>query len=172
MRNLMTRTVANVVTLLNIILGSLSLVFTLDHNYQIAAILILLAVVMDSLDGRVARKLNAESEMGKELDSLCDLVSFGVAPAILLYTQVLAQPFEILGTLAVILLIVCGALRLARFNILNIKEYFLGVPITLNGMLLAVVSLFAAYLDPVIVLLAVFALALLMVSNFKVPKIK
>ncbi len=172
MLNLMTRTFANVVTLLNIIFGSLSLVFTLNQDYKTAAILILLAVVMDSVDGRVARKLNAESEMGKELDSLCDLVSFGVAPAILVYAQVLAQPYEILGILSVILFIVCGALRLARFNILNIKEYFLGIPITFSGMLLALISLLAAYVPPVMILLAVFILALLMVSNFKVPKIK
>lgn len=166
----MTRTFANVVTLLNIIFGSLSLIYTLNHDYKIAAILILVAVVMDGLDGKVARKLDAESEMGKELDSLCDLVSFGVAPAILLYSQVLHQHFILLSMLVTLLFIVCGALRLARFNVLNISEYFVGIPITISGMLLAAVSLLAIYINPVIIIIIVFVLALLMVSNIKVPK--
>lgn len=166
----MTRTFANVVTLLNIIFGSLSLIYTLNHDYKIAAILILVAVVMDGLDGKVARKLDAESEMGKELDSLCDLVSFGVAPAILLYSQVLHQHFILLSMLVTLLFIVCGALRLARFNVLNISEYFVGIPITISGMLLAAVSLLAIYINPVIIIILVFVLALLMVSNIKVPK--
>lgn len=170
MLNLLTKTIANMVTLLNLIFGSLSLFHTLSHNYQTAAILILLAVLMDGLDGRVARRLNAESELGKELDSLCDLVSFGVAPAFLIYTQAFSQPYPTLGIVAAIFFIVCGALRLARFNILNIKDYFIGVPITIAGMLLAIVSLLTAYLGSLIILFIVLALAILMVSNFKVPK--
>jgi len=170
--NLMTKTFANLVTMLNIILGSLSLIYTLNHDYKTAAILILLAVVMDGLDGKVARKLDAESELGKELDSLCDLVSFGVAPAILIYSQVLSLHFIILGILVTLLFIVCGALRLARFNVLNISEYFVGVPITFAGMLMAAISLLAAWINPLIIILLVFALALLMVSNIKVPKVK
>lgn len=170
MLNLMTRTFANVVTLLNIIFGSLALIYTLNQDYKTAALLIILAVVMDGLDGKVARKLDAESEMGKELDSLCDLVSFGVAPAILLYSQVLSQQFMTLGLMVTLLFIVCGALRLARFNVLNISEYFVGIPITLSGMLLAVVSLLAVYINPILIITIIFVLALLMVSNLKVPK--
>ncbi len=172
MLDLMTKTFANVVTLLNIIFGSLSLIYTLNNDYRTAAILILVAVVMDGLDGRVARRLDAESEMGKELDSLCDLVSFGVAPAILLYSQVLYQHFTVLSLLVTLLFIVCGALRLARFNILNITEYFVGIPITLAGLLLAFISLIAAWLPPILIMILVFVLALLMVSNIKVPKAK
>ena len=170
MLNLMTRTFANLVTLLNIIMGSLALIYILNHDFKTAAILIFLAVVMDGLDGRVARKLDAESEMGKELDSLCDLVSFGVAPAILLYTQVLSQHFVTFSILVTLLYIVCGALRLARFNVLNISEYFVGVPITFAGMFLAAISLLSAYISPLLVLLLIFTMALLMVSNIKVPK--
>ncbi len=171
MRDLMTKTFANMVTLLNIIFGSLSLICTLEHKFTAAAILILLAVVADTFDGRVARMFDAESELGKELDSLCDLVSFGVAPAILLYTQVLAAQYGIIAILAVLLFIVCGAFRLARFNVLNIKDYFVGVPITFAGMLLAIISFFTAGLHPLFVLLAILILALLMISNFKIPKI-
>ena len=80
---------ANAITLINIFFGSLSLVYTLDREFKWAALFIFLAVLMDGLDGRVARKLEISSEMGRELDSLCDLVSFGVAPALLIYTQIL-----------------------------------------------------------------------------------
>lgn len=170
MLDLMTRTFANVVTLLNIIFGSLALIYILNNDYRTAAILILVAAVMDGMDGRVARKFDAESEMGKELDSLCDLVSFGVAPAILLYSQILHQHFMIISLLVTLLFIVCGALRLARFNVLNISEYFVGIPITLAGMVMAVISLLAGYISPIIIISFMFILALLMVSNIKVPK--
>lgn len=172
MHDLMTKTFANIVTLLNIVFGSLSLISTLEHNFTAAAIFILLAVVADTVDGRVARKFDAESELGKELDSLCDLVSFGVAPAILLYTQVLSLHYGIIAILTALLFIVCGALRLARFNVLNIKDYFIGVPITFAGLLLVAVSFFASGLHPLAILLAVLVLALSMISNFKVPKIR
>ena len=120
-------------TLLNIIFGSLSLVYTLNNEYSTAAIFILLAVLMDSLDGRIARKLDISSQFGKELDSLCDLVSFGVAPSLLVYSQVLDPYVYSLGLVAAILYIVCGAFRLARFNVLNMSDSFMGIPITMAG---------------------------------------
>ncbi len=170
MRDSLSKIFANVVTILNIVFGTLSIIYVLADDYSMAALLILLAAVMDGMDGRIARKLETTSELGKELDSLCDLVSFGVAPSILLFSQVLHGRYPTLGLLCTILFVVCGALRLARFNILNIHDYFLGVPITVAGLLLAMVSLAAAFLSPGIILLAVFILSLLMVSNLHIPK--
>lgn len=170
MLDFVSKSSANTITLINLLFGSLSLVSTLDQNYRTAAFFILLAMVMDGLDGRLARRLGIISEIGKELDSLCDLVSFGVAPAILLYSQVL-QPFPfMLGLIAAVLYIMCGAFRLARFNVLNIKDYFVGIPITLAGAALAIVSLCSAFIPGYIILVVTIFLAYMMISNFKVRK--
>ncbi|MEA4924426.1 MAG: CDP-diacylglycerol--serine O-phosphatidyltransferase [Syntrophomonadaceae bacterium] len=170
MLDFMSKRSANTVTLINIVFGSLSLIHTLHGNHKAAALCILLAVVMDGMDGRIARKFGVSSEMGKELDSLCDLVSFGVAPALLLYAQVMYIFPHILGLIVAILYIVCGAFRLARFNVLNIKEYFIGMPITLAGTILAFVSLLAASIPVNLILITVVFLAYMMISNIKVPK--
>lgn len=173
MRDSLSKMFANVVTILNIIFGTLAITYIMAQEYRTAALLVLVAAIMDGADGRIARKLDSTSELGKELDSLCDLVSFGVAPAILLYSQVLQSRYHTLGLMVCILFVVCGALRLARFNILNIHEYFLGIPITIAGLLLAFLSLLISYatVNPTIVLVVVFALSLLMVSNLKIPKL-
>lgn len=170
MLNFLNKSCANTITLMNIIFGSFSLIYTVHGDYTIAAVFIILAVVMDGLDGKVARRLDIMSLFGKELDSLCDLVSFGVAPAILIYMQVL-DPFAYsLGIIVVVFYIVCGAFRLARFNVLNISDYFVGIPITLAGALVALVSLLAARLPGSLIFAIILLLAILMVSNFKVPK--
>ncbi|MDD4802771.1 MAG: CDP-diacylglycerol--serine O-phosphatidyltransferase [Syntrophomonas sp.] len=170
MLDFVNRSCANTVTLFNIVFGSLSLVSTLNGDYKSGAVFILLAGIMDGMDGRIARKLGMISEMGKQLDSLCDLVSFGVAPAILLYDQVLySVPY--IGLTAAIVYIMCGAYRLARFNVLNLSGFFLGVPITLAGAFLAVVSWFAGHLSVYLILAIVVGLAYLMVSNIKIRKV-
>jgi CDP-diacylglycerol--serine O-phosphatidyltransferase len=161
---------ANTVTLFNIVFGSLSLVSTLHEDYQTAAIFILLAVVMDGLDGRIARKLGIISDMGKELDSLCDLVSFGVAPAILLYAQVLYSFPYSLGLIAAIFYIMCGAFRLARFNVLNLSGYFVGIPITLAGAFLAPISWFAYDLPDYLIMATMVFFSVMMVSTLKIRK--
>lgn len=171
MRDSFNKMFANVVTILNIIFGTLSITYILANDFRMAAWLILVAVVMDAMDGRIARRLETTSDLGKELDSLCDLVSFGVAPAVLLYAQILNAHYHMLGLMACILFVVCGALRLARFNVLNIHEFFIGIPITIAGLLLAVVSLCAAYLNANLIMLIVFILALLMISNLRFPKL-
>ncbi len=162
---------ANTVTLLNVVFGSLSLVYTLNQEYSTAAIFILVAVLMDSLDGRIARRLDISSQFGKELDSLCDLVSFGVAPALLVYAQVLNPYVYSLGLITAILYIVCGAFRLARFNVLNLSGAFMGIPITLAGAIVAVLSFFSASMSATLVLLVLLFLAVMMVSKIKVPKL-
>lgn len=171
MAGLVTKRFANFITFLNIMFGSTAILYTISGNYRLAAILILAAVMMDGLDGRVARRLHTSSDLGRELDSLCDIVSFGVAPAVLLYSQVLASNYGFMALAAFLIFIICGAYRLARFNVLNISEYFLGLPITIAGGLLAILSLLAAYLHPLIILILVLALGLFMISSIRLPKI-
>lgn len=171
MLDYLNKSCANTVTLLNVVFGSLSLIYTLNYEYQTAAIFILIAVLMDSLDGRIARKFDICSQFGKELDSLCDLVSFGVAPSLLVYSQAL-NPFAYsLGIVAAVLFIVCGAFRLARFNVLNISDSFMGIPITLAGAIVAVLSFFSASLSASIIFAALLFLSYMMVSRIKVPKL-
>ena len=172
MQSYFNRNIANTVTLINIILGSLSLVNTMAGNYRMSAVLILFAVIMDGMDGRLARRLDSTSDLGKQLDSLCDLVSFGVAPALLIYDQVFLANGMVTGIFWFLLFISCGAYRLARFNVLNITTHFVGIPITLTGCLMAIISLLATEISPGVVAILVASLAILMVSTIKVRKFK
>lgn len=158
-------------TLGNLFFGFLSLLWTMNGGYKMAAGFILLSVLMDSMDGKVARKLSVSSDFGKELDSLCDVVSFGVAPAILTYQLVLATHMGVWGMLLAAAFALCGAVRLARFNVLNISTHFLGVPITFAGGLMALMVLFYRNLPWLVFPVALAVLAVLMVSTFKVPKL-
>ena len=158
-------------TLGNLFFGFLSLLWTMNGGYKMAAGFILLSVLMDSMDGKVARKLSVSSDFGKELDSLCDVVSFGVAPAILTYQLVLATHMGVWAMLLAAAFALCGAVRLARFNVLNISTHFLGVPITFAGGLMALMVLFYRNLPWLVFPVALAVLAVLMVSTFKVPKL-
>lgn len=163
------RLLPNIVTLSNLILGVLSLWLTMEEQYKEAAAAILLAMILDGLDGRLARRFKVTSDFGKELDSLSDLVSFGVAPALLTYASVL-YVLGYIGLGVAIIFALCGAIRLARFNVLNIKTYFVGIPITIAGPLLALFVLLSnrlpLYFYPVVTIL----LSYLMISQIKIPK--
>jgi CDP-diacylglycerol--serine O-phosphatidyltransferase len=172
LQNLVNKSFANSISLLNVVFGSLSILYTLQGDYYLAAISILLAVIMDGMDGRVARRLDAISELGKQLDSLCDVISFGLAPALLIYAQVLQAYDYRLGLLLFLFYIICATYRLARFNVLNITDYFLGIPITLAGILMACMSLQADHIPANGAGMITFVLSVLMVSNLKVKKIK
>lgn len=135
-----------------------------------AAIFILVAVVLDGFDGRVARHFGITSEFGKQLDSLCDLVSFGVAPSILMFVFYLNE-LQFLGILITMLFPLCGALRLARFNVMKGVNYFVGIPITMGGGILALLALLGEFISlPILAFLVVF-LSLAMISKFKIPKL-
>ena len=161
--------IPSIFTLSNLLLGVLSLVYTMEEEYQLSAIMILVSMILDGMDGKVARRLDATSPFGKELDSLCDLVSFGVAPAILVYSFKLAE-FGVAGLVIALAFTLCGAIRLARFNTMNITTHFVGVPITAAGSILAILALLSTkiplFIFPVIVVL----FSYLMVSNIKIPK--
>jgi len=162
--------VPNLVTLSNLLLGIMALIYTLNERFTLAAAAILLATVLDRMDGNLARRFGVSSEFGKELDSLADLVSFGVAPAILAYASVLDPALGKAGLIIALTFITCGAIRLARFNVLNISDYFVGVPITLAGGLMAISILLMHHLAFWVVALFMVCLSGLMVCKIKVKK--
>ena len=131
--------VPNLLTLANLFAGFLSIVYSSQGNYSSAAIFIFAAAVFDMLDGFMARLINAASEFGVELDSLCDAVSFGIAPSFLLY-QIYFHELGELGILVSALPALLGVVRLARFNVqiesLEDKKYFIGFPIPSNALMI------------------------------------
>jgi len=128
----------NAITLIGVCIGLSSIKFALDGKFALAVVAILFASLMDALDGRIARLIKATSEMGKELDSLGDVISFGVAPAFIMYFWNL-QYLDKLGWFVCLIYVVCVALRLARFNINSNEEpswkdnFFEGVPAPAGG---------------------------------------
>lgn len=131
-------------TIMGLFSGFYALIAAVQGRYELAAWAILAAAVFDMMDGRVARLLNAETAFGAELDSLCDMVSFGLAPAVLIYLWALA-PLQKLGWLAAFLITACAALRLARFNVQlasQDKRYFQGLPTPATALLIATAILF------------------------------
>ena len=124
----------NTLTIIGVCIGLSSIKFALDQNYGLSIIALLIAGILDTLDGRIARLIKGTSKVGKELDSLTDVVSFGVAPAFIMYFWTLNELGK-LGWLIVLVYVVCCALRLARFNIMTYDDellwkqnFFEGVP--------------------------------------------
>ena len=150
------RNIPNFITSLNLVSGSVATIFAIDGHLVWAAIFICAAAVFDFLDGFAARLLKAYSEIGKQLDSLADVVSFGVAPGAILFTllefslfgkndpiyDIAAHWYEWVILFSAFLLPVFGALRLARFNISTANEnFFRGLPIPANGIFWASLGL-------------------------------
>ena len=132
----------NILTIAGVCLGISSIKFSLDGNYSLAVTLILFAAILDALDGRIARLIKGTSEFGKELDSLTDFVSFGIAPVFVVYFWELNK-YGKLGWVITLLYSVCCVLRLARFNLTKIEEnqewknnYFEGIPSPAGGLLI------------------------------------
>ena len=124
----------NTLTIFGVCLGLSSIKFALDTNYAMSVIAIALAAILDTLDGRVARLVKGTSKVGKELDSLTDVISFGVAPSFIMYFWAISEIGKI-GWMLVLIYSVCCALRLARFNLTVIEEtetwkinFFEGIP--------------------------------------------
>ena len=128
----------NAITLIGVCIGLTSIKFALDGKFALAVIAILFAGLMDALDGRIARLIKGTSKIGKELDSLGDVISFGVAPAFIMYFWNL-QYLDKLGWFVCLIYVVCVALRLARFNVNSEEEpswkdnFFEGVPAPAGG---------------------------------------
>jgi len=130
----------NAITLIGVCIGLSSIKFALDEKFALAVIAILFASLMDALDGRIARLINGTSKMGKELDSLADVISFGVAPAFIMYFWNL-QYLDKLGWFVCLIYVVCVALRLARFNVNSNEDpswkddFFEGIPSPAGGII-------------------------------------
>lgn len=169
----------NLMTTGNLFFGFFAIIQALKSNFLYGAYAIVAAAVFDLLDGRLARLTRSTSKFGAEYDSLCDLVSFGVAPAIMLYQWAL-NPFGRLGWIACFLFATCGALRLARFNVqagIVEKNYFQGLPIPMAAgivasSILAVQDLEMEASGNIGLLIMTVLLALVMVSNFRYRSFK
>ena len=132
----------NILTLGGVCLGISSIKFSIDNNFSLAVIFILLAAILDALDGRIARLIKGTSEFGKELDSLTDFVSFGIAPVLILYFWELNNYGKI-GWAITLIYSVCCVLRLARFNLTKFEKnqswkinFFEGIPAPAGGILI------------------------------------
>ncbi|MGV3025692.1 CDP-diacylglycerol--serine O-phosphatidyltransferase [Clostridium thermobutyricum] len=168
--------IPNIFTFINLSCGVLSLLSVFDERYLQAAIFIILAALVDRYDGRVARYLNVSSELGKELDSLADLVSFGVAPSILIFVLFhFSQlgPKGILGYAILLAFPICGAFRLARYNVSTFDGNFRGIPITIAGCFMAVYAIISLYVKLPVLLTVILMIigSYLMVSNIKLKKL-
>lgn len=164
----------NLFTSAGLFCGFFSVVQTIKENYLLAAIAVLVALVFDALDGRIARMTKTSSQFGVEYDSLSDVIAFGVAPGVLAYRWAL-EPWGVWGWLAASLYAICGALRLARFNVqvdTADKRNFVGLPIPAAAAVIATTILMYFFLGGegatnkhITLLLLIYILAGLMVSH-------
>jgi len=174
----------NLVTILGLCAGLTSIRFAVQERFEIAAALIVFAAVIDGLDGLLARRLNAASPFGAELDSLADFVNFGVAPGVLVYLLAL-QPAAALGWVFVLVYAICCCLRLARFNISRdeplppgTRAQFVGVPapagagLALLPVFLTLEGVLDARAMPLVWALYLGAVGALMISRLPTPSIK
>ena len=168
----------NLFTASSIFVGVISIVEASKGHFILASWLILLALIFDGLDGRIARMTNTTSQFGVEFDSLADIISFGIAPAMLLYFFI-GHEFGRFGILVSALYVIFGAIRLARFNISTAKtdpNVFIGLPIPTAAIFISMwILLFHKYtLENYSIVLLILALgvSILMVSNFRYPSFK
>ena len=167
---------SDIISLLNMASGFLAIIFSINQELNIAAILMIIAIMFDSADGWVARKINRQDELGfgKNIDSLSDIVSFGVAPAIFLYSCINTTPgiFQIIVVLVSLLIVICGVLRLTRYNVIAGKidtQDFIGFPIPGISLIMASYYLSGLY-NPYVALILAIIVSLIMISNIRYPK--
>ncbi|MBI5392706.1 CDP-diacylglycerol--serine O-phosphatidyltransferase [Candidatus Woesearchaeota archaeon] len=162
---------ADFFTLSNAAAGMFAIIFSIQKEFAFAALALLAAVLFDYLDGKIARFSQKQNTLGKNLDSLSDAVSFGIAPTIFGYMQGLNNFFSII---ILIFFTLCGVLRLARFNILELK-HFIGIPITASGIVFPVLYFLTAYFSIPFSNAFIYIyllLGILMISSFRIPKLK
>lgn len=165
----------NLFTSASLFSGFYAIIASIQGRYEAAALAIIISGVFDCLDGRIARFTKTTSHFGTEYDSLSDLVAFGVAPAVLAYMWALS-PFGRLGWLAACLYVICGALRLARFNVeksSNNSYYFKGLPIPAAAICISSIVLFAgditvfSHVKDKMIIFMIYFLSFLMVSSLR-----
>jgi CDP-diacylglycerol--serine O-phosphatidyltransferase len=175
---------ASVITTFSLYAGLAAIFAAINQRFDVAAYWIIGAMFLDTLDGAVARFTNSVSDFGKELDSLCDVVSFGVAPAVMVYIAYLrgidptSGSSAPIASMVAIIFVICGALRLARYNVYQSgrRDYFVGLPIPAAGGTLAAMTLFLEYFQfehrALIMGPSTLFLAGLMVSTVRYPREK
>ena len=171
--------IPNACTAANLFFGMLSILSTYEGDYIWASVYIFFALIADGLDGRLARAFGTSSEFGKEMDSLCDLGSFGIAPAFLAYSFCLHN-FGTLGKAAAIIFALCGMWRLARFNVSTdvVHGFFMGLAIPAGGCIVASTTMLFTSLNihpenfGMVYPITVIIVAYLMVSHVHYPNFK
>lgn len=173
--------IPNLLTTGNLFSGLFAILAVLKGHYLAAAVAILVALIFDMLDGKSARWTNSTSQFGVEYDSLADLVAFGVAPGLLIYGWALST-YDMLGPAVMFAFVACGALRLARFNVMTAtseSKYFTGLPIPAAASVVATLVIFDQHTgflgmagQPVPALVLTLTLAFLMVSTIKYRSFK
>ena len=168
--------ISDVISLLNMSCGFLSIISSINHKFELAALLMIFAIMFDSVDGWVARKTNRNDELGfgKNIDSLSDAISFGAAPAVFVYstintTSIILQP---LVTLVSLLIVICGVLRLTRYNVIADKiqtKDFIGFPIPGIAFILATLYLSGIH-NMYLTLILSTIVSLIMISTIRYPK--
>jgi archaetidylserine synthase len=168
---------ADLISILNASFGFCSILMTLNGNFALSATFMLIAVIFDSLDGWVARLTKRDDEVGfgKNIDSLSDVISFGVAPGILLYSACLQYDLQYINIVVAFLIVICGILRLARFNVLsysgNDDEKFVGLPIPSTALFLSSFYLSGMFrMDVALVVMVM--ISVLMISTVEYPKFR
>jgi len=165
----------NLLTTGNLLCGFWAIISVFQEQFYYAAVAILLASVFDAFDGKVAKLSRATSKFGMQYDSLADLVSFGIAPALLAFSWAL-RPYGKFGWLAAFTFVACGAIRLARYNVMASSgetKYFKGVPIPVAAAMIALTILLylrlieTNWVKDIVILVMIYVLAFLMVSNIR-----
>ena len=170
----------NIFTSLNLFCGFYAIIAAIDGKFVAASLAIIIGVMFDILDGKIARATNTTSKFGIEYDSLADLISFGLAPGLMMYLWAL-KPLGRIGWLAAFLFMACGALRLARFNSqagTTNSDHFVGLPIPAGAGMAATTVLFCSKLGlagkvhPMFILVLLYGLSFLMVSTIRYNSFK
>jgi CDP-diacylglycerol--serine O-phosphatidyltransferase len=165
----------NLLTTGNLLCGFWAIISVFQEQFYFAAVAILLASVFDAFDGKVAKLSGTTSKFGMQYDSLADLVSFGIAPALLAFSWAL-RPYGKFGWLAAFTFVACGAIRLARYNVMasaGETKYFKGVPIPVAASMIALTILLylrlveTGWIKDIVILVMIYVLAFLMVSNIR-----
>ncbi|WP_296803771.1 archaetidylserine synthase [uncultured Methanobrevibacter sp.] len=167
---------SDIISLLNMSSGFLSILCSINNYFELSAILMIIAIMFDSTDGWVARKTKRNDSLGfgKNIDSLSDVVSFGVAPAVFIYTSIntTSIPLQLIVILVSLLIVVCGVLRLTRYNVIadHVKTSgFIGFPIPGISFIIATYYLSGLYNSYLALIFSIIT-SILMISNVKYPK--
>ena len=169
----------NIITFMNLFFGISAILVASGggNGLSLACMFILFSATLDRLDGKVARKLHAESELGEQLDSLVDLVSFGVAPAFITWVMNFStKGTEMLGHISVIIFIFAGAYRLAKFNISTCRKVYVGLPITCAGAFLTLYNIHLIFTNSIVgselkTSIIMIVLAYCMICKFEIKKV-